>query len=134
MNTNAAIEKRESRAPEVEPTHGGRSYIPTVDIIEGKQELLLVADVPGAQAGDIDIDYERGRLTIQARVQPRQPEDRTQYVLHEYGVGDFCRSFEVGEGIDSEKMHAEIANGVLTLHLPKATELQPRRIAVTAIK
>jgi HSP20 family protein len=134
MNTNETVAKRETATPQVEPTHCGRSYIPTVDIIEAKQELLLVADVPGAKAGDIDIDYERGRLTIQARVQARQPEDRTQYLLHEYGVGDFCRSFEVGEGIDSEKIHAEVADGVLTLHLPKAAELQPRRIAVTATK
>ena len=78
----------------------------------------------------IDIDYERGQLTVQARVLPRQSAERTNYLLQEYGVGDFCRSFQVGEGIDAEKIHAGIADGVLTVHLPKAAELKPRRIEV----
>lgn len=130
MDQNTIIEKREAETTPVERTHGGRTYVPNVDILEAKTELLLLADVPGAKPEDIDIDYERGRLTIHAHLQPRQPEERTQYLLHEYGVGDFCRSFDVGEGIDAHKIHAEIAQGVLTLHLPKAAALQPRRITV----
>ena len=130
MDSTEAIEKREATTTEVEPTHGGRAYVPTVDIVENKDELLLIADVPGATDDGIDIDYERGRLTVQARVEPRQPAERTYYLLQEYGVGDFCRSFQVGEGIDAGKIHAEIAEGVLTVHLPKAAELKPRRIEV----
>ena len=130
MDRNAPIEKRETATAEVERTHAGRSYIPTVDIIDTKEELLLLADLPGANADAVDIDYERGRLAIEARVEPRRPEDGTNYLLREYGVGDFCRSFEVGEGIDAGKIHAEIVDGVLTLHLPKAAELLPRKIAV----
>ena len=130
MDSGEAIEKRETTTTEVEPTHCGRTYVPTVDIVENQDELLLIADVPGATDDGIDIDYERGRLTVQARVVPRQPPDRTNYLLQEYGVGDFCRSFQVGEGIDAGKIHAEIAEGVLTVHLPKAAELKPRRIEV----
>jgi HSP20 family protein len=130
MDSNEAIEKREATTTEVEPTRGGRTYIPTVDIVEQKDELLLIADVPGATSDGIDIDYERGQLTVQARVAPRQPPDRTSYLLQEYGVGDFCRSFQVGEGVDADKIHAEVADGVLTVHLPKAAELKPRRIEV----
>jgi HSP20 family protein len=130
MDSNEAIEKRETTTTEVEPTRGGRTYIPTVDIVEHKDELLLIADVPGATRDGIDIDYERGQLTVQARVAPRQAADRTNYLLQEYGVGDFCRSFQVGEGIDADKIYAEVADGVLTVHLPKAAELKPRRIEV----
>ncbi len=130
MDSSEAIEKRETTTTEVEPTHCGRTYVPTVDIVENQDELLLIADVPGATDDGIDIDYERGRLTVQARVVPRQPPDRTNYLLQEYGVGDFCRSFQVGEGIDGGEIHAEIAGGVLTVHLPKAPELKPRRIEV----
>jgi HSP20 family protein len=130
MDSNEAIEKRETTATEVEPTRGGRTYIPTVDIVEHQDELLLIADVPGATHDGIDIDYERGQLTVQARVAPRQSPDRTNYLLQEYGVGNFCRSFQVGEGIDANKIHAEVADGVLTVHLPKAAELKPRRIEV----
>ena len=130
MDSSEAIEKRETTTTEVEPTHCGRTYVPTVDIVENQDELLLIADVPGATDDGIDIDYERGRLTVQARVEPRQSAERTNYLLQEYGVGDFCRSFQVGEGIDAGKIHAEIAEGVLTVHLPKAAELKPRRIEV----
>lgn len=134
MDANTTIEKRAATATEVERTHGGRTYVPAADIIENSEELLLVADVPGANADGIDIDFERGRLTIEARIEPRQPENRTPYLLHEYGVGDFCRSFEVGEGIDAEKIHAEVTDGVLTLHLPKAQALRPRKIKVKSAK
>ena len=130
MDSGEAIEKRETTTTEVEPTHCGRTYVPTVDIVENQDELLLIADVPGATDDGIDIDYERGQLTVQARVEPRQPADRTNYLLQEFGIGDFCRSFQVGEGIDAGKIHAEIAEGVLTVHLPKAAELKPRRIEV----
>ena len=130
MDSTEAIEKRETTTTEVEPTHCGRTFVPTVDIVENEDELLLIADVPGAAHDGIDIDYERGRLTVQARVEPRQSAERTDYLLQEYGVGDFCRSFQVGEGIDAGEIHAEIAEGVLTVHLPKAPELKPRRIEV----
>jgi len=132
MDSTEAIEKREATSTEVEPTHCGCTYVPTVDIVENQDELLLIADVPGAAHDGVDIDYERGRLTVQARVEPRQSAERTDYLLQEYGVGDFSRSFQVGEGIDAGKIHAEIAEGVLTVHLPKAAELKPRRIEVKA--
>ena len=130
MDTTA-IEKRESATTEPEFTYGGRGYVPAVDIIEEDDELLLLADVPGAAAENIDINYERGLLTLHARVEPRQGED-TDYLLREYGVGDFHRSFQIGEGIDADKIHAEIANGVLTLHLPKTATLKPRKVQVKA--
>jgi len=103
--------------------------VPAVDIIEKDDELLLMADVPGARADGIDIQYERGELTITARVQPRQPAGTT-YLLREYGVGDFVRTFRVSEAIDASKIEAEVADGVLTLHLPKAEALKTRKIAV----
>jgi HSP20 family protein len=116
---------------EPESTYGGRGYAPVVDIIEEDDELLLLADVPGARAEDIDIDFERGLLTLHARVTPRQSPD-TNYLLREYGVGDFYRSFRIGEGIDPDKIDAEIANGVLRLHLPKAEAIKPRKVQVKA--
>lgn len=114
---------------EPERTRGGRTYVPAVDILEQGDELLLRADVPGARADDIDIQYERGTLTIAARVAPRGDPNRT-WVLREYGVGDFVRTFQVGEGIDAQKISAEVRDGVLTLHLPKAESARTRKITV----
>jgi HSP20 family protein len=58
--------------------------------------------------------------------------EHTNYLLREYGVGDFRRTFQIGEGIDAAKIAAELREGVLTVHLPKAPELMPRKIAVKA--
>lgn len=112
-----------------EHTRSGRYYRPNVDILEMADELVVLADVPGAAGDQVDIQFEDGELTIHAKVEPRQDED-TAYVLREYGVGDYYRTFRISEAIDSSKISAECADGVLTLHLPKAEEAKPRKIAV----
>jgi HSP20 family molecular chaperone IbpA len=103
-----------------------------VDIIEKPDELLLLADVPGAQVDGIDIHYERGALTLTARVDERQPNE-SNWILREYGVGDFVRTFQVGEGIDAAKIKAEVTGGVLTLRLPKAEAAKTRKIVVKTL-
>jgi len=131
MATETNIEKRkESTVTHVERTRSTPTYIPVVDIIEKKDEMLLLADVPGAKADQIDIDYDKGLLTIHARVEPRQNPERTEYLLQEYGVGDFARTFEIGEGVDQSKIEAEVKDGLLMLHLPKSEAFKPRKIAV----
>lgn len=112
-----------------EHTRSGRYYRPAVDILESAEELTVVADVPGAKAESIDVRFEDGALSIHARVPPRREED-AEYLLHEYGVGDFWRTFRVSEAIDAAKISAEYAEGVLTLHLPKAEAIKPRKITV----
>jgi len=126
MATNCNIRVDNERA---EQTRGGRTYVPAVDIIERDDELLLLADVPGAKADGIDVNFDRGELTITAQVTPRQAPE-TRYTACEYGVGTFVRTFRIGEGIDAAKIQAELSQGVLTLHLPKAEEAKARRIAV----
>jgi len=112
-----------------EHTRSGHHYRPNVDILEQADELVVLADVPGATGEDIDVDFEDGVLTIHAKVEPRQ-EANTEYLLHEYGVGDYHRTFHVSEAIDAGKITAECAEGVLRLHLPKAEATKPRKIDV----
>lgn len=131
MNETVNLEKRSTTDDVPEQTRSGRTYVPAVDIIEKDDELLLLADVPGAKAEGIDINYERGQLTIAAHVEPRQ-NPRHAYTLQEYGVGDFVRTFQVGENIDASKVNAEVSRGVLTLHLPKAEKAKTRKITVKA--
>lgn len=131
---DTAIQKQErNEITRPERTYSQRHYVPNVDIIERPEELLLLVDLPGVTSEDIDVDYERGELRLEAHVKPRQAPD-TRYLLREYGVGPFARTFQVGEGIDAAKIHAEMADGVLTLHLPKAEEARPRKIKVKAAK
>lgn len=112
-----------------EHTRSGTFYRPNVDILEGDDELVVLADVPGTAGEDIGVDFEDGMLTIHAKVKPRQDEN-TEYLIREYGVGDYYRTFRVNEAIDPSKITAQYADGVLTLHLPKAESTKPRKIGV----
>jgi HSP20 family molecular chaperone IbpA len=102
---------------------------PRVDVFENDRELLVVADVPGARKDSIDVRFEGGELRLEAR---RAPAPDGQGVVEEYRAADYHRAFAMPEGIDSEKIEAELANGVLTVHLPKTSAKRPRRIDVRA--
>ena len=128
MPDETSIQKRESQDIQPERLRGGRTYVPSVDIVEQNDKLLLLADVPGVNPEDLDINYERGQLTIHGKVTPREDPQNTNYFLREYGGGDFYRSFQIGEGVDNEKIAARVEDGVLTVDLPKAAEVLPRRI------
>ena len=132
MSTDMTVKKEEGEVSHVERTRDRRTYTPNVDIIETSDEFLVVADMPGVAAETIDIHYEQGVLTMHGRVEPRQDEDRTNYLLREYGVGDYYRSFRLGEGINPDKIEAHLKDGVMELHLPKSEATKPKKIAVQA--
>jgi HSP20 family protein len=123
------MQKRENNTPvKAERALGAPMFSPNVDILENADELTLVADVPGAAPDSIDIQYEQGVLTLRGKVVPRG--EQQSFLLNEYGVGDFYRVFQLGEGVDNAKITAEVANGVLTLHLLKVERVKPRKIEV----
>ena len=128
-NENKTTKTAAQEAPAAEHTRSGRFYRPNCDILEHGDELLVVADVPGAKGDRIEVKFEDGALTIHAEVEPRQEEDN-QYLLREYGVGDYYRTFRVSEAIDASRITADYADGVLTLHLPKTEAIKPRKISV----
>ncbi|GAA5505786.1 Hsp20/alpha crystallin family protein [Novipirellula caenicola] len=105
------------------------TYVPRFDIWEGEEELLLYGDLPGVSVDDLDIRFENRELTIHGKVPSRHEGD---FLVSEYGTGDFHRTFTVGESIDAEKISAEMKHGVLTLRLPKSEKVKPRRIKVQA--
>ena len=114
-----------------ERTRSGCCYRPNVDILEQGDELLVLANMPGAKSDTIDVHFEDGTLEIHAAVTPRQNDGQT-CLLREYGIGDYYRSFQVSEAIDAGKISAQYADGVLTLRLPKTEAVKPRKIAVSA--
>lgn len=131
---DSAVAKKtpEAEVTPAERTRSGRAYRPNVDIIENKEELLVVVDMPGVSSDSIDVKFENGSLEIHGRVPSRQTPE-TRYLLREYGVGDFYRSFQVSEAVDASRITAEYADGVLTLHLPKTEAVKPRKIAIKTL-
>ncbi len=123
-------QEQPQEAATVERTRESTTYTPRFDIWETEDELILCGDLPGVEPGDLDIRFENRELTVLGKVGPRHVERRSLY--SEYGIGDFYRTFAVGEAVDGEKIAAELKNGVLTVHLPKSDAVKPRRIAVKA--
>jgi len=129
MTNTSTIQKNGSqKAPAQAEVPSTVWYTPRVDILENNEELTLFADLPGVKPEDANIQYENGDLTLHARCACRQ--QGVNFVSKEYGVGDFYRVFTLGDTIDPEKIGAELKNGVLTVHLPKAEAVKPKRIAV----
>ncbi|MBN1588641.1 MAG: Hsp20/alpha crystallin family protein [Pirellulales bacterium] len=114
-----------------EQTRSGPCYRPNVDILEKDDELIVMADVPGAVAEKVDVDFADGVLSVHAPVDESRQTDR-KYLVQEFGIGDYCRSFRVSEQIDPSRITAECRDGVLRLHLPKSEAVKPRKIAVEA--
>lgn len=112
-------------------TREGPVYRPNVDIRELENELILEADMPGASPAEIEVQYEKGTLSLRAKVAARHA-GRHGAIRREFGVGDFQRSFTLGQEIDASGIRAEYRHGVLTLHLPKTASARPRKIAVQA--
>jgi HSP20 family protein len=127
-SNNATLQKQESHEVARPEATRGIYYTPRVDIFETEDELVFFADVPGTRPDTVDIKYENGELTVHARCKPRQTE--TNYVLCEYGVGDFYRVFTLDDSINPDRIGAELKNGVLTVHLPKAESVKPKKITV----
>ena len=127
---DTAIEKREEAANvPAERIEQATFFTPLVDIAETGDGFTFHADLPGVKAGDVDISFENGVLTIEGRVQPRQPEGHG-YVWREYGVCHFYRQFTLGTEIDVDGIRAELKNGVLELYVPKAESARTRHIEI----
>jgi HSP20 family protein len=92
---------------------------------------VLLSDLPGVQAKDLDVDLRESVLTLTGTVDaPEGPEELD--VLREYLTGKYFRQFTLSETIDQSKIDAELKDGVLRLTLPKIAKQVPRKIEVKA--
>jgi len=118
----------EQRAP-AEERSATCLYRPRVDIVELEKEFRIDLEMPGVAKGDVELHFEKGTLRVSGKGATRGNPDRP-YDVREYGVGDFERTFRLGDGIDHEAIDAELKDGVLRVRLPKANATLPRRIEV----
>jgi len=125
MNVETTQRKREER-----PSSEARKFTaPTVDIYENKEEVLLVADLPGVAADGVSIQFEKNELTIEGK---RSVSPEGSALAAEFRPLDFQRTFLVPQGIQGDGISAEMAHGVLKVRLPKIDARKPRQITVKA--
>lgn len=112
-----------------EPTAAGPVFTPDVDIFESDQEITLLADIPGVNAENLNIDLRENILTITGEVSStRDPEE--QELIVEYETGTYYRQFSLSNVIDQNKIDAKLTDGVLRLRLPKVEKASPKKIEV----
>ena len=75
-----------------------------------------------------NVSFEDGVLSVHAKVPQRSLPGRQ--LVQEYGIGDYRRSFRLGEGFDASQISAEYRKGVLTIHVPRLAAVRPRKIEV----
>lgn len=128
MNEQEMVSEN-SELNQAEKTRDEEDFImPPVDILENDEGLVLVADMPGVEKENLSIDIEGDMLTIKGQV--CKEFLKGQFLMQEYEPHDYYRRFQILEGIDQEKAHADYTNGVLKLYLPKSEAARPRQIKI----
>lgn len=103
-----------------------------IDVQENEDAFTVVANIPGVNADDINVNLHDNILTISFETtQENDNQDENKRVLIQERVyGKFSRSFRLGQHVNAENVEAAYDNGVLTLTLPKSEEAKPRQITV----
>ncbi len=125
----ATSEIQKNRAGTPERSDARLTVNPRVDIYENRDQFLVVADLPGVRSDDLAIHVENAELTLTATRRTTPPGVE---VARERLDADYRRTFLLPQGIDREKIDAELKDGVLRLTLPKADAHRPRQIPVRA--
>ena len=103
---------------------------PSVNIAEDKNGVHIVAELPGIPKEDVKLQLHDGTLTISGeRKSPEEAKD-SEVLRREIRYGSFSRTIQLPESIDTEKVTAEYANGVLRIALPKREAAKPKEISI----
>ena len=109
---------------------GRRAWAPAVDIRETADELVLAAEIPGLTKKDVEITVEDHTLTLSGERKLEKDVEKENYHRIERAYGRFSRVFTLPANVRTDQVKAEVKDGVLLIHLPKAEEAKPRRIEI----
>ena len=105
---------------------------PALDITTTPDELVVKASLPGWKPEDVDITLTGSTLTISGEMREETRREEESWVLNEIRRGSFSRTLELPEGLMGDKATATHEHGILTLRIPKAEEVKPKQIKITA--
>ena len=114
-----------------ESTRNAPIFVPAADIYETEDALFLSLEMPGVSPDAVNIMLDQRVLTISGRSRSSAPEGYS-LTHHEYRDGDYERAFTLSEAIDSDKIEAELKEGVLRLKLLKSQPAPAKTINVKA--
>jgi HSP20 family protein len=128
-NTEVSVVQRNNTLPMTRPVFAEKFVTPFSDIFETPDSFVVMLDMPGALKEAIQVSVERGVLVVKASIAAHHKENAT-LLFHELTATNYYRVFNLGEGIDTGKIDAQFADGVLTVTLAKSAEAKPREIQI----
>lgn len=108
------------------------SWGPALDVTEDKDGLLLEFELPGMQAGDVEITAEKGVLTVRGEKRTQRQREESKAVITERSFGRFVRAVRLPQGVDEASISAAFEDGLLRVRVPRAAIPQPRKIEIRA--
>jgi len=97
-------------------------YLPNTDIVEGKDEWIIISEIPGVKKEDISISFEDSMLKLEAKKELVKKDSTDTDKFSEIPFGTYKRTFKLASDVDSSKIEASYENGVLELTIPKKKE------------
>ena len=126
------VKEKRGPIPAAEQIHQGPTFSPEVDIFETDGEIIVIADMPGVRADNLDIDLRENTLTLAGKVISPEGPDEVD-IVKEYQTGTYFRQFTLSEMINQPEIDAKMMDGVLRLNLPKVKPVSPRKIKVKTV-
>lgn len=108
---------------------GGGVY-PPVNVYNGRDDMLVQAEVAGVTREDLDISITGETLVIRGIKRAPQAEEQLRYQRRERGIGEFSRTIVLPDKVDPDRIEARLQNGILSIRLPKSEAARPRQIQV----
>jgi HSP20 family protein len=108
----------------------GAEWLPSLDVSETKNDIVVKAEVPGMDAKEIDISLSGDTLTLKGEKKQEKEEKAENYHLIERSYGAFTRSIRLPVNVQSDKISASYKNGVLKITLPKSEEAKTKEIKI----
>lgn len=110
------------------------AFLPRFEVMEDKNNYLFKSDMPGIKESDLNISLTGNRLVIAGKRESTQQEQGTTYYVAERSYGTFRRSFTLPDSVDTEHIHAELKDGVLTIAIPKKPGAQTKQVPLSSGK
>ena len=109
-------------------------FVPAVDVYEADGTLVFEVELPGIAPEDVEIEVEKGVLTLRGTCETARKTDDEGILRLERSWGSFERAFRLSDTIDPDSADAAMENGVLTVRFAKQEAARPRRIQVNGAK
>lgn len=125
------LQKRETTEVRTKEESREKFIRPRTSIHEYDDSVKIVMDVPGVNKDNLDVQYNRGELTITGRKEAWDTEKMKPYYVERF-EGNYRRVFTLDDSLDPEHISAKLTQGVLELTIPKIEAVKPKKIEITA--